>query len=407
MNILIINHYTGSPTLGMEFRPYYLAKEWVKKGHSVTIIGASFSHLRTVQPNVTRDLQTTEEQGIKYIWIKTPSYITNGKRILNMLSFVVKLFLNKRDIYKMSEPDVVIASSTYPLDIYPAKSIAKISGSKLCFEVHDLWPLSPMVIGGFSKYHPFILMMQMAENYAYRNSDIVVSLLGNAKEYMISHGLNPKKFVHIPNGFDRDEYENIREELSSEHLKLFGSLRNNTNNILIGYAGGHSPSNTLNTLIEAARICKNDDKIKFIFVGNGPAKPELQKMSKDLENVFFLDSVPKKSIPNILLLFDILYIGGVKSILHKYGISPNKLIDYMLAAKPILLSADVENDIVERINCGITVPAEDPQAVFNAIQKFQGMSDIDRKSMGLRGSEYAKSDLDYSMLAAKFIESIS
>ena len=50
MNILIINHYAGSPEMGMEFRPYYFAKEWTAMGHRVDIIAADFSHLRRVNP---------------------------------------------------------------------------------------------------------------------------------------------------------------------------------------------------------------------------------------------------------------------------------------------------------------------------------------------------------------------
>jgi glycosyltransferase involved in cell wall biosynthesis len=222
---------------------------------------------------------------------------------------------------------------------------------------------------------------------------------------MIRHGLLPYKFLHIPNGFDRDEFENMQEEVPDYHLKLLGMLKSE-GSILIGYAGGHGPSNTLNTLIDAARLCKSNNKIKFVLVGSGPVKDELQMDSKDLSNVFFLDPVSKKSIPKLLLLFDILYIGGVKSILHKYGISPNKLIDYMLAAKPVLLSADVEDDLVERIKCGITVPAEDDLAIFNAIQKFLDMSEEKRKEMGERGQKYTKSELDYEILAAKFISNI-
>jgi glycosyltransferase involved in cell wall biosynthesis len=405
MNILIINHYAGSPALGMEFRPYYLAREWKRQGHAITIIGASFSHLRNIQPSVEKDLQTTEERGIGYVWLKTPAYSSSVRRILNMLIFVAKLLFYRKKISAAYHPDVVIASSTYPLDIYPASLIAKASNAKLCFEVHDLWPLSPMVIGGYSKFHPFILIMQGAENYAYRHAGVVVSLLGNAEEYMKKHGLGSGKFVHIPNGFDRDEYENMKEEIPSGHFQQLLRLKAD-NNMIIGYAGGHGPSNTLKTLIDAARLCKNNDKIKFVLVGNGPAKSELQSIARDLPNVFFLDAVPKKSVPKILLLFDILYIGGVKSVLHKYGISPNKLIDYMLAAKPVLLSADVENDIVEKICCGITVPAEDHMAIYSAIQKFQAMSEKERKAMGERGSKYAKSELDYQILAAKFIRSI-
>ena len=50
MNILLISHYAGAPQYGMEFRSYYMAREWVRQGHQVTVVGASFSHLRHHQP---------------------------------------------------------------------------------------------------------------------------------------------------------------------------------------------------------------------------------------------------------------------------------------------------------------------------------------------------------------------
>lgn len=66
MNIILINHYAGSNFHGMAFRPYYLAREWVKMGHNVTIIAASFSHLRQKNQDISA---ITEEfiDGIRYI----------------------------------------------------------------------------------------------------------------------------------------------------------------------------------------------------------------------------------------------------------------------------------------------------------------------------------------------------
>ena len=64
MNILYLNHYAGSPALGMEYRPYYLAREWVRLGHRVQMLAADFSHVRARQPQLagaataTRGLQT-------------------------------------------------------------------------------------------------------------------------------------------------------------------------------------------------------------------------------------------------------------------------------------------------------------------------------------------------------------
>jgi len=65
VNILLINHYAGSTEMGMEFRPFYLAREWVKLGHTVTILAGDYSHLRQNNPTVEKDFQQSEESGIR------------------------------------------------------------------------------------------------------------------------------------------------------------------------------------------------------------------------------------------------------------------------------------------------------------------------------------------------------
>ena len=109
MNIVLINHYAGSPEMGMEFRPYYFAREWVKMGHKVDIIAADFSHLRRKNPNVSEDFQTDVIDGINYHWIKTRRYEGNGaSRAITMAQFITKLWLHADRIIKEMEPDVVI-----------------------------------------------------------------------------------------------------------------------------------------------------------------------------------------------------------------------------------------------------------------------------------------------------------
>ena len=79
MNILLINHYAGSVRHGMEFRPYYLAREWVKSGHNVQIVAASFSHIRADQPEMSGAAQKSEViDGIDYRWYRAPSHAGNG-----------------------------------------------------------------------------------------------------------------------------------------------------------------------------------------------------------------------------------------------------------------------------------------------------------------------------------------
>ena len=72
LNFLIINHYAGAPGLGMELRPYYFARELIKKGHKVTIVASSYSHYRAKQPKVDNELEKEIIESISYYWIKTP-----------------------------------------------------------------------------------------------------------------------------------------------------------------------------------------------------------------------------------------------------------------------------------------------------------------------------------------------
>ena len=78
VDILLINHYAGSARHGMEYRACYLAREWVNLGHRVTIVAASFSHLRIDQPHVSARFVAENIDGIRYVWLKTPSYRGNG-----------------------------------------------------------------------------------------------------------------------------------------------------------------------------------------------------------------------------------------------------------------------------------------------------------------------------------------
>ena len=171
--VLLINHYAGSPKMGMEYRPWLMAKRWRAMGFTVTIIAATNSHVRSVQPKIEKTMDCENIEGVDYVWIKTSAYSGNGiARLKNILMFVGKLLYFSKKIATLFKPDVVIASSTYPLDIYPAKKIANFVDARLLFEVHDLWPLSPIELGGMSRFNPFIVLCQLAENYAYKNSEM-------------------------------------------------------------------------------------------------------------------------------------------------------------------------------------------------------------------------------------------
>jgi glycosyltransferase involved in cell wall biosynthesis len=404
MNILLIDHYAGSDRHGMEYRPFYLAREWIRLGHQVTIAAASVSHLRIQAPRIEGEVTEEEIDGIRYVWLRTPEYSGNGMgRVRNILAFLTQLMRHRARFVQDYRPDVVIASSTYPLDTLPGCYFARKSGAKFVFEVHDLWPLSLVELAGMSRWHPFIMLLQWVEDFAYRKSDHVISMLPKADSYMKKHGMAAHKFAYLPNGLHLAEWEGEPLPLPPEHRETLAGLKAE-GRFLVGYAGAHGLANALPTLVEAAQLMQSQPAA-FVLVGQGPDKNRLQGQVREagLTNVTFLPPVPKRLIPSLLAAMDALYIGWIRNPIYRFGISPNKLIDYMMAGNPVIHAVEAGNDIVAESRCGLSIPPEDPSAIARAIAQLMELPRTEREAMGRRGREYVLAEHDYQVLAQRFL----
>jgi glycosyltransferase involved in cell wall biosynthesis len=407
MRIVLINHYAGSPKYGMEFRPFYIAREWVRNGHDVTVVAASFSHLRTSQPVVSWSLCQEHVDGVRYVWMRTPRYRGNRfGRVSNILSFVGQTLLLSPYIAHEYRPELIIASSTYPLDIFPAFCIARLSKAKLTFEIHDLWPLTPIELGGLSRKHPFIVLMQIAENVAYLTADQVISVLPCIGSYLRTHGIPEGKFVHIPNGIDVAEWDFANGSLGEFHISVLERLRKE-NQFIVAYVGAHGLANALESVVAAGELLRGDP-VSLLMVGEGPQKQKLQAAcsQKDLSNVAFLPPVPRAAIPALLERVDAAFILFRRSSIYRFGISPNKLMDYMMAGKPIIQANEAGNDLVSESQCGLTIPPEDPCAFAAAVRHLMSLPAPERSEMGERGRQYIISHHDYRILAQQFLAAV-
>lgn len=405
MNILYIDHYAGSVGMGMEFRPYYFAREWQKLGHKVRVIGANFSHLRKTNPTVTKDFEIQEIEGVEFQWIKTGTYEGNGaKRALTLFEFCTKLDLYAPKLVKEFRPDAVISSSTYPLDTYPARRIARLAGARYVHEAHDLWPLTLIELAGWSEKHPFIRMLAAAEKAAYARSDAVVGLFAAQAEHMLAHGLQSRdKFTHIPNGIVLEDWDQP-EPLGEAHATLLARLKAE-NKFLVCYLGGHALSNALDTLLDAAKLMRGDERFAFVMVGGGVEKPRLQKRAEDehIDNLFFLPPVGKKQVPSLLAQMDALYVGAERCSLYRFGVSMNKVYDYMMAAKPIIYGVEAANNDVAEAGCGITIEPGSASGIRDAALSLIGMSEDERAAMGELGRRWVLENCEYGRLAEQFL----
>ena len=214
-NIWFVSQYAGAPEIGMQYRQFLFCRELQKRGHRASIISSNFSHLFNNTPKKTK--QTIN--GIYYHWVNSPRYkksISIG-RFWNMLIFALRiLFLDDKNL---GNPDLIVVSSPSMLPIVAALKWKKKFNCKIFFEVRDIWPLTLQELGGLSKYHPLVLFMRYFEKMAYKKSDLILSLLPNAKEHFEAGGMASHKFRYLPNGVetDQDNKNQIEEKLD---LKL-------------------------------------------------------------------------------------------------------------------------------------------------------------------------------------------
>lgn len=390
--------------MGMEFRPYYLAREWVKMGHKVRIVSATYSHLRKKNPSIKKDFEIQTIDGIEYQWVKTGEYDGNGiARAKTMFEFCGKLSLKAAKIVKDFSPDVVIASSTYPLDTYPAQRIAHISSATLIHEVHDMWPITLIELGGMSKTNPFVVLLQIAENSFCRNSDYVASLLCAAKDYFVEHGMKPENFRSVMNGIVLSEWE-LPEPIPAPHRELLDRLHAE-GKFVICFFGSITKSYSIDYLIDAIRKIDNS-KLAVVIVGEGNYKEEIIKQAEDLDCVYVMDKINKTAVPTLLDSIDCCYVGALRNDMFRFGICMNKLFDSMMSGKPLLYAVDAPNNFVEDYNCGVSVEAENSDALADGIRQMLACSEEEREIMGGNGRKAVIEHYTYEKLAKQFIDII-
>jgi glycosyltransferase involved in cell wall biosynthesis len=223
---------------------------------------------------------------------------------------------------------------------------------------------------------------------------------------MVRQGMRADKFVWIPNGVDVAEWEGAAQSIPPGHAQAIERLRSD-GAFVIGYAGGHSVSNSLDQLLDAAALLK-DRPIRIVLVGDGKDKAALMERarSEGLDNVLFLDPVPKAAVPDLLRRFDACAIVWSRSPLYRFGIGANKIFDYMMAGKPILQALEAGNDPVEEYHAGITVPPEDVPALAAAAVRLSELPSEERLAMGENGRRAVRERHDYRVLARRFLDSL-
>ena len=403
--IWMINHYAITPDLPGGTRHFDFAGELVKKGYKVkifacdVILGKSKEHAKLEE----KKLYSIENiNGVEFIWIRAATYERNNwRRSWNMLTFAINCY--KVGSKFKDKPEVIIGSSPHPFTAFAAVKLAQKLKVKFFFEIRDLWPQVIVDMGKLNQYHPITQAMRLLEKYLYRAADKIIVLAEGSKNYLIGkRGIKEPKILCLPNGVHLNNF------YYKEDRDVLRKLYDFTKFTLI-YTGAHGPANALDTILRTADKLKENKKIEIVLVGDGILKEKLLKQSKEmkLNNVRFLEPVPKDEIPGILTAADAAIITLKKVKVFSYGVSPNKLFDYMAARKPIICA--VEGEMAEKINkigCGISTIAEDEKSMAEAIISLINLPQDELKKMGDNGYKEIKKNYSREKLAQRLISLI-
>jgi len=398
--IWFINDYAGSPFHGMTFRHYYMAKELQRKGIKPIIISASYSHFMNNQPPIQDKPYLLEKVDmIEYLWLKVIKYkdSRDKKRVFKWFQFATKLFNIPNEIDK---PNVIVCSGSAPMHIIPSYFLSKKYGAKLVFEIRDIWPLTLMDFNGYSKYNPLIFLMQKCVNFGFRNADKVISVLPYTDSYIRQQGIYNFDFTYLPNGIFLEELQNplpLNDEAKSKIPK---------DKFIIGYTGAMGVGDGLDLLIDVAIKLKKYPQIHFVFVGRGSERERLRKRVVDLglKSVTIINAIPKREVQNMLALFDVCYIGWEDKNIYKYGISANKIFDYMYAKKPVLHLFNGRGDLISKAKCGINIKEQNSQLIADGVLKLYKLPSKERKEMGERGRAFVLEYHTYKNITDKFVD---
>lgn len=401
MNIWYISKYATPSKYFFGTRHFYLAEEWVKNGVDVTVITSNSSHLTNNLPKFSTITFIEYINGVRTIWVNTfKSKKSSGvSRIVSWFDFDLKLLMFPKE--KLSNPDVIIISSLSLTTMLPAWFLSRKYNAKLIFEIRDIWPLSIIVLGNYSKFNPFIIYLSWLEKFGYKKSNLIVGTMPNLIEHIRNNCNISTKCICIPQGLSINFYNN--EQIKLDPNYIISHIPNNK--FLICYAGTLNKNNPLEAFINAAEILKNETHIHFIILGDGDLKKHYVETSKFLSNISFPPTIPKNQVNDFLKYVDICY-DSFDSKLAKFGLSRNKWIDYMFASKPIICSYDGYQSMINEADCGTFVKFNDSNALAETINSYYNLSKDNLDIIGNRGKKYLLENRTFENLSRRYFEEI-
>ena len=395
-SILVVSKYAPLPGSGSNPRWYELARRMLAAGCRCEIVTSDSNH-GSLMLSATQAVKIIDVDNIRYRVIRTAKYTrtASAARVFSWFDFDFKLFRHCRHM----AADVVVISSLSLTSIIFGIYMKWRYGGRLIFEIRDIWPLTMIVEGGFSRWHPLALYLRFIELWGYRRADLIVGTMPNLKQHVIESGVQkPDSAFHTCGiGVSPERAAEVAPFVFSQELEA--KVQGRT---IIGYCGSIGLTNNLHDFVKYMDHCDRHDVV-FVIIGDGADRVQFQSRLKARGNVVFLGRILADQVQGFLRRCDILFLSTLPSDVWNYGQSMNKVVDYMLAAKYVVAQYTGYPSFINEAGCGVFT---DGAGLKDCLDAAIDMPPAARDAAGLAGREWLLEHQNYDTLARNYLQKI-
>ena len=396
LRILVLTQYFWPES----FRINQLMRSMNRSGCHLTVLTGQPNYPDgTVFPGFSAASIVKEMHADGYAILRVPLFprgrATVPRLIANYLSFVISASVFGPWLLRGTKFDVVFVYAPSPiLQVIPAIVLKWIKRAALVTWVQDLWPQS-LESTGFVTNQEILRLVEKLVSWIYRRNDL---LLGQSRSFVSSigklSGVTPVEY-----------FPNPGEEAPSEVLSQSSPALVLGSGFNVVFAGNLGTVQSLNTLLDAAELLRDESQIRFVLIGSGSRsgwlKDEIKR--RRLNNVWLAGRLGADHMPAIFSQASVLLASLIRSPIMSQTI-PSKIQSYLAAARPIIASLDGEGaEVIVEAGAGLSVPAEDAEALADAVIKIRNLGDKERSRMGAAGRRFYDRHFDPDVLACQLM----
>lgn len=316
-----------------------LAEDFVEYGLEVDVLTTKNAYREKKQH--LNKYENYKGINIKRIFSTEGNRDSKFGRLINYLTFTTSVFLNL--LFK-KQYDKILFVSNPPLVPYIGYVINKLRGKKYIYLVHDIYPDVAEKLGVIKKKSLISKIMNYMNDKIYNNSESIIALGKDMKEVITNKGIDPDKIKIVTNWADSEiNYEKEVEEFFYEKYKLKDKF-----NVI--YTGNISKVHDIDTILNVAKMLKENTEIKFIFVGDGNRRDYIEELkNKENLNNIQLENYMFGAEYNNLLNCANIFISTLQEGIEGLGV-PSKTYTYMSVAKPIIAIMSKDSEIGSMVN---------------------------------------------------------